>query len=125
MDPLDHQQWKRHQGLDLAAEQGELVTAAAPGLVVEAGPRTGYGLLVAVRHPDGAITRYGHLSQLLTRRGLSLPRGGAVGQVGATGRATGPHLHFELWRHGRAVDPLEELPDPSTLRRGPILARAR
>lgn len=125
LDPLDPQQWKRHQGLDLAAEQGELVTAAAPGVVVEAGPRAGFGLLVAVRHPDGAITRYGHLSQLLTRQGLTLSRGGAVGQVGQTGRATGPHLHFELWRHGRAVDPLEELPDPQSARPRATLAHAR
>jgi murein DD-endopeptidase MepM/ murein hydrolase activator NlpD len=112
LDPLDHQSWKRHEGVDLGAEQGALVCAAAAGVVVEAEPRAGYGLLVAIRHGDGTITRYGHLSQLLTRRGLAIERGGAVGLAGSTGRSTGPHVHFEVWRHGRAVDPLEELADP-------------
>ena len=112
LDPLDHQSWKRHEGVDIAADAGELVTAAARGVVVEADRREGYGLLVAIRHLDGTITRYGHLSQLLARRGDAIERGGAVGLAGATGRATGPNVHFEVWRHGRAVDPLEELADP-------------
>lgn len=112
LDPLDHQSWKRHEGVDIAAEKGELVTAAASGVVTEADTRSGYGLLVAIRHPDGSITRYGHLSQLLTRQGMRIERGGAVGLAGSTGRSTGPHVHFEVWRHGRAVDPLEELGDP-------------
>ncbi|MBS2031385.1 MAG: M23 family metallopeptidase [Deltaproteobacteria bacterium] len=112
LDPLDHQSWKRHEGVDIAADAGELVTAAARGVVVEADRRQGYGLLVAIRHLDGTITRYGHLSQLLARQGDAIERGGAVGLAGATGRATGPHVHFEVWRHGRAVDPLEELGDP-------------
>jgi len=112
LDPIDHQSWKRHEGVDIAADKGELVTAAARGVVVEAGPRRGYGLLVAIRHDDGAITRYGHLSQILTARGLTIERGGALGLAGSTGRSTGPHVHFEVWRHGRAQDPLEELGDP-------------
>ena len=112
LDPIDHKTWKRHEGIDLSAEPGQLVVASAKGVVVDAGLRAGYGLAVTLRHDDGTLTRYGHLSQILTQQGLMIERGGAVGLVGSTGRSTGPHLHFEIWRDGRTWDPLEELGDP-------------
>jgi murein DD-endopeptidase MepM/ murein hydrolase activator NlpD len=112
IDPVDHHTWKRHDGIDLAGDSGQLVTAAGRGIVTEAGWKSGYGLEVGVQHPDGSMTRYGHLSQLLTHVGLEVPQGGPVGLVGATGHVTGPHLHFEVWRDGQACDPLDELGDP-------------
>jgi murein DD-endopeptidase MepM/ murein hydrolase activator NlpD len=105
IDPLDGGR-RMHRGLDLSAERGELVEAAAAGWVVRAGPAGGYGLMVEVRHPGDVTTRYGHLSAILCTPGDAVEPGRPLGLVGQTGRATGPHLHFEVWRAGIAVDPL-------------------
>jgi hypothetical protein len=104
-DPLDGNR-RLHRGLDLSAEKGELVEAAAAGWVVRAGPSGGYGLMVEVRHPGDVTTRYGHLSSTLCTPGDAVEAGQPLGLVGQTGRATGPHLHFEVWRAGTVVDPL-------------------
>jgi murein DD-endopeptidase MepM/ murein hydrolase activator NlpD len=95
-----------HWGIDLAAAAGRVVGAAAPGTVVRAGWTDGYGLLVEVRHAGDLTTRYSHLSRALCHPGDAVEPGQAVGLVGQTGRATGPHLHFEVWRGGAATDPL-------------------
>lgn len=97
---------RMHWGIDLAAAPGHVVTAAAPGYVIHAGFTYGYGLVVEVRHDGELTSRYGHLSRLLCRPGDRVDFGQPLGLVGATGRATGPHLHFEVWRGGRAEDPL-------------------
>jgi murein DD-endopeptidase MepM/ murein hydrolase activator NlpD len=94
-----------HRGLDLAAAYGEEVPVAAPGTVVFSGTQNGYGKVVIVQHPGGAETRYAHLSQLDVKVGEGLKAGDIVGRVGQTGRATGPHLHFEVREGGQAVDP--------------------
>lgn len=99
-----------HAGIDLAAVEGQTVRVAAAGEVLFAGERGGYGLHVEVGHADGFVSRYAHLSELLVRAGQPVAEGGLVGLAGRTGRATGPHLHFELWRDGMPVDPLDELP---------------
>ncbi len=104
-DPLDGSR-RMHRGLDLAAERGEPVTAAAAGWVIRAGPAGGYGLMVEVRHPGDVTTRYGHLSVILCVPGDAVEAGQILGLVGQTGRATGPHLHFEVWKDGLAGDPL-------------------
>jgi murein DD-endopeptidase MepM/ murein hydrolase activator NlpD len=101
-----------HQGVDLRADKGQLVQAASAGLVTRAGRAGGYGLQVAIAHGDGLITTYSHLSTLLVTEGTQIPARGPVGLAGSTGHSTGPHLHFEIWRDGQAVDPLSELPDP-------------
>jgi murein DD-endopeptidase MepM/ murein hydrolase activator NlpD len=105
LDPFDGSR-RMHQGLDLVGPRGEVVTAAAEGWVVRAGPAGGHGLMVEVRHPGDVTTRYSHLSTLLCAPGDALEVGSPVGLVGSTGRSTGPHLHFEVWAAGQASDPL-------------------
>ncbi len=106
--PIDHE-WKMHWGLDVSARPGRVVGAAAAGFVVHAGWSHGYGLMVEVRHPGGLTTRYSHLARLTCAPGDAVETGQPLGLVGSTGRATGPHLHFEVWREGRARDPLAML----------------
>jgi hypothetical protein len=108
VDPLTHER-RMHSGLDLAAEKGRVVWAAAKGYVVRAAWTAGYGLLVEVRHGGDLTTRYSHLSALLCQPGDAVAPGRPVGLVGNTGRSTGPHLHFEVWQGGSARDPLKWL----------------
>lgn len=99
-----------HTGLDLPAAYGAPVRAAARGRVVRAGwDSGGYGYLVVVAHRSGVRTFYAHLSAIRVRRGRWLGVGARVGRVGASGHATGPHLHFEVRLRGAAVDPLPAL----------------
>lgn len=99
-----------HTGLDYAAPAGRAVRAAAPGVVVSAGWDTGgYGRLVVVRHAHRVHTWYAHLRGFRVRPGQAVASGERLGRVGATGRATGPHLHFEARRRGAALDPAPAL----------------
>lgn len=98
-----------HNGIDLGAGYGAAVHAAAGGRVVEAGWEGGYGRSVVINHGNGLSTRYAHLSQIDVHVGESVDRGEVIGNVGATGRATGPHLHFEVHSGGVAVNPLNYL----------------
>jgi murein DD-endopeptidase MepM/ murein hydrolase activator NlpD len=100
-----------HAGLDLIAPRGTPVQAAASGRVVSAGfAAGGWGKLVVVLHTDGVRTLYAHLSKIEVRRGMLVDTGTQLGLVGATGDATGPHLHFEVRLRGAAVDPTSALP---------------
>jgi murein DD-endopeptidase MepM/ murein hydrolase activator NlpD len=100
-----------HAGIDLLAAQGTLVGAAAPGRVAFAGlARGGWGKLVVLVHRDGIRTLYAHLSAINVSRGQTVGTGDRLGLVGATGDASGPHLHFEVRFRGAAVDPLSALP---------------
>ena len=98
-----------HLGLDLAAKRGQLVSAAAKGVVVRAGWNGSHGNQVVLQHDGNVTTRYSHLSRVLVTPGEVLEEGDVVGAAGKTGLATGVHLHFELWRGGDPVDPLDEL----------------
>lgn len=98
---------KMHNGVDVAAPAGTPIRSAASGVVSFAGNRGGYGLLVIVDHGDGVETRYAHQQQLDVRAGDRVEAGQVLGAVGATGLATGPHLHFEVRRDGNPVDPVE------------------
>ncbi len=103
-DPL-HGARRFHSGVDLKAAYGTTVEVAAPGTVTFAGERGGYGLTVVVSHGNGVETRYAHLSSIDVREGQPLDASAVVGRVGQSGRATGPHLHFEVLVDGERVDP--------------------
>lgn len=101
-----HKTWRRHLGVDYGAPTGTAVRAVGDGLVDFAGWQNGYGNVVIVRHAGDRETRYAHLSRLNVKRGQRLDQGQLVGAVGATGWATGPHLHFEFRVRGEHVDPM-------------------
>lgn len=94
-----------HEGIDIAAPIGTPILAAAKGRVTFAGRRSGYGLIVEIDHGYGYVTRYGHASELLVRRGDSVARGDLIAKVGDTGIVTGPHLHYEVLFGGQPVNP--------------------
>jgi murein DD-endopeptidase MepM/ murein hydrolase activator NlpD len=94
-----------HSGLDLRGDRGDPVRAAAAGRVVFAGPAGGYGNLVEIDHGAGLATRYGHLSRIAVEEGQWVDAGAFLGEIGSTGRSTGPHLHYEVRVDGVAVDP--------------------
>lgn len=96
-----------HKGIDLKAAYGREVPAAAAGRVTFAGEQGGYGQTVVVEHAGGFTTRYAHLSSIAVSAGQQLADGVVIGRVGQSGRATGPHLHFEVTRDGKALDPAE------------------
>jgi len=99
-----------HEGLDIVAETGTAVRAPADGIVVAAGRNTSYGKAVDLSHGFGLGTRFGHLSAILVRPGDKVKRGDIIGRVGSTGRSTGPHLHYEVFKEGRQVNPRQYLP---------------
>jgi len=103
-DPL-HGEVGFHAGLDLGGRQGDVVITAAPGRVVATGWHRGYGRRVVIRHGPRLETWYGHLSRILVRAGDRVLPGDAVGFMGASGRTTGPHLHFEVREDDAPVDP--------------------
>jgi murein DD-endopeptidase MepM/ murein hydrolase activator NlpD len=94
-----------HDGVDYGAAWGSPVFAAADGVVSGAGSSGGYGQQVRLAHPDGVMTSYSHLSRILAVPGTRVQRGQLIGLVGSTGFSTGAHLHFEVRRSGRPVDP--------------------
>ncbi|MGE0082183.1 MAG: M23 family metallopeptidase [Thiohalomonadaceae bacterium] len=97
---------EHHNGIDLAGKEGAEVIAVAAGVVTWAGERWGYGNLVEINHGNGHVTRYGHSKEILVKVGDTVRKGQAVATIGSTGRSTGPHVHFEVLRNGRHVDPL-------------------
>jgi len=100
--------WKAHLGIDYAARRGTPIVAAGSGKIIYAKRAGSYGNLVKIRHADGYETRYAHMKSF--RRGIRygkyVKKGQTIGYVGSTGRSTGPHLHFELRKKGRAINPL-------------------
>ena len=104
-DPFDGRE-AFHKGVDFAATQGSNVTAVAAGVVTWAGERSGYGKLIEINHGDGFVTRYAHNERTLVTVGQTVKRGEPVALMGSTGRSTGPHVHFEVLRNGRQVNPL-------------------
>jgi murein DD-endopeptidase MepM/ murein hydrolase activator NlpD len=98
-----------HGGLDIAAERGQPVYATAEGTVKQIGRHHSYGNLIVLDHGFGLETRYGHLSGFSVVKDERVKRGDIIGRVGATGRATGPHLHYEVLANGRLLNPLQLL----------------
>jgi murein DD-endopeptidase MepM/ murein hydrolase activator NlpD len=97
---------RMHKGVDLAAAYGSPIVAAADGRVVSAGWHGGYGNQVAIAHGGGIETTYGHMSRIAAHSGEMVRRGEVIGYVGSSGLSTGPHLHFEVTKNGRPVNPL-------------------
>ncbi|MCB1671567.1 MAG: M23 family metallopeptidase [Gammaproteobacteria bacterium] len=94
-----------HPGIDFSSEQGSDIQAVAGGVVTWSAQKSGYGLTVEINHGNGYETRYAHAEQLLVEVGDIVKKGETIGLVGSTGRSTGPHLHFEVFKNGRVVDP--------------------
>ncbi|MBY8853197.1 M23 family metallopeptidase, partial [Saccharothrix sp. MB29] len=86
-----------HYGIDIAGPIGTPILAAADGVVVEAGPASGFGLWVKVEHDDGTTTVYGHMDTFSVRKGQRVMAGEQIARMGNRGFSTGPHLHFEVW----------------------------
>jgi murein DD-endopeptidase MepM/ murein hydrolase activator NlpD len=97
---------RMHDGVDLAAAAGTPIVAAADGRITSAGWHGGYGRAVSIAHGEGVQTTYGHMSRIAAYPGEQVHRGQVIGYVGSTGLSTGPHLHFEVTRKGRPVNPL-------------------
>lgn len=121
-DPIHHDH-RFHHGTDMRAPYGTPVVAAGPGVVVFAGRQSGYGNVVYVDHGGGIVTRYAHLQAIDTRKAATLAAGERLGRVGSTGRATGPHLHFEVRIDGRDVNPLTAMSVAALQRDQPELGR--
>jgi murein DD-endopeptidase MepM/ murein hydrolase activator NlpD len=103
-DPFTGQP-RYHRGIDFAAKTGVEIVAVATGVVTWTGYRTGYGRMVEITHGNGFVTRYAHNAQNLVSPGDHVQQGDTIALMGATGRATGSNLHFEVWFQGRPVDP--------------------
>ncbi|MBS0333499.1 MAG: M23 family metallopeptidase, partial [Proteobacteria bacterium] len=109
---------RAHQGVDFGAGWGTPILAAGDGVVAQAGPWGGYGNWLRIRHTGGWDTGYGHISRYAKgiRPGVHVRQGEVVAYVGATGLATGPHLHYEIWRDGRRINPIgAKVPQGSAL----------
>jgi len=98
-----------HAGVDFAAPPGTRVMATGPGVVSFAGYKSGYGYVVEVTHPTGYVTRYGHNSRNLVREGQAVQKNQPIAMIGSTGRSTGTHVHFEVERDGKTVNPMRYL----------------
>ena len=94
-----------HKGLDFAGKKGSEVITVGDGVVSWAGKRSGYGNLIEVNHGNGYSTRYGHNQKHLVKTGDKVKKGQQIALMGSTGRSTGPHVHFELLRNGKTVNP--------------------
>ncbi len=94
-----------HSGIDFAGKMDSDIVSVAAGVVTFSGKRSGYGNLVEVNHGNGYVTRYGHCKENLVHVGQTIKKGQLIAKMGTTGRSTGPHVHFEVMRNGRHVDP--------------------
>ena len=103
-DPFDgEKRW--HAGVDFAGRQGSDIIAVASGVVTWSGEKSGYGLMVEVNHSDGHLTRYAHNEENIAQLGTVVKKGDVIAKMGSSGRSTGPHVHFEVFKNGRVVDP--------------------
>ena len=102
--PIAHMM-RMHKGIDIGAAYGTPIRAAMDGVVALAGRAGGYGNFVKLAHSSGLATGYGHMSRIAVRPGTRVARGQIIGYVGSTGLSTGPHLHYEVWKNGVAINP--------------------
>jgi murein DD-endopeptidase MepM/ murein hydrolase activator NlpD len=97
---------RMHSGLDFHAGYGEPIYAATDGVIAFAGRKGGYGNFIQINHAAGLATGYGHMSRFATRAGQRVRQGQVIGYIGSTGLSTGPHLHYEMYRNGRPINPM-------------------
>lgn len=108
-DPMgggDGETGEYHQGIDIANSPDTLIHASADGTVRHSGWSHGYGRMILIDHGYGLTTLYGHTSKSLVKTGERISRGQVIAYMGTTGRSTGAHLHYEVWRHGKPVNPM-------------------
>ncbi|WP_245572028.1 M23 family metallopeptidase [Brevundimonas aveniformis] len=96
---------RMHEGLDYAAPSGTPILAAADGRVIRTGTSSSYGRFVEIQHANGVTSFYAHMSRIVASEGDVVVAGDQIGAVGSTGRSTGAHLHFEIRREGRQINP--------------------
>jgi len=114
--PILHR-YRPHLGVDFGARRGTPLLAVNDGKVIFSGRKGGYGNVVKIRHRGGYVSLYAHQSRIRVKKGAKVKKGQVIGYVGSTGRSTGPHLHFGLYKNGRAIDPLKVLKKKSS---GPL-----
>ena len=115
-DPFDPSVTESHPGVDISAPMGSRVFAPADGTVIFAGQRAGYGNIIVIDHKFGMTTRYAHLMRMDVQVGQHVSRYDIIGSVGKTGRATGPHLHYEVWQNDRCLNPMKYFQPSSNFR---------
>lgn len=104
-NPFTGENVETHKGLDFRGKRGEIVKSTASGKVTYAGRRGGYGNCIVINHGNGFETYYGHLSRILISEGAQVKAGDNIGKIGSTGRSTGPHLHYEIHKNGKIINP--------------------
>lgn len=104
-NPFNGRTFEFHSGIDFRGNKGDKIRSTAGGTVVFSGSGAGYGLYVQVQHIDGYETLYGHLSKILVKEGDKIVAGQTVGEMGSTGRSTGNHLHYEVRKQGKPINP--------------------
>jgi len=97
---------RMHNGIDFSSSNGANIYATADGVVTSATTHRGYGKVVKINHGFGFETRYAHMSKINVKRGQKVTRGQVIGHVGNTGLSTAPHVHYEIWKNGRTVNPI-------------------
>jgi len=107
-DPINGK-YRNHRGIDVAAVEGTKVQAIASGFVSYIGRKGGYGNVLEIKHSSSLKSRYAHLHSFNVKLGQVVRKGDKVAEVGNTGRSTGPHLHLEVWKNGKTVDPMSYL----------------
>lgn len=107
-DPFNSSE-KRHQGIDIAASEGDNIKASANGKVILSAYNGNYGNCIIINHNNGITTLYAHASSLIAKEGQTVKKGDVIAKVGSTGRSTGPHLHFEVRINGTPEDPIKYL----------------
>jgi len=108
VDPVTKRRNSFHKGIDISAPAGTPVYAAESGTVIDAGyKKSGYGNLIVIKHANDIATYYGHLSKIIAVNGSKVKKGELIGNVGSTGKSTGPHLHFEIRKGNQALNPEE------------------
>lgn len=102
-----------HKGIDVAADMSTSIKAALDGEVIESGLLGTFGYCIKIKHANGMTTLYAHCSKLIAKKGQKVKKGDIIAKVGSTGASTGPHLHFEVWKNGTPVNPLNYIKVPS------------